>query len=121
LHQLIIYYIILYFHLRKYTIIKDENSSVSLENFPQTVVLSKYQSALKMCDRMTRIFIVKRPNCDKILETHICWALNENEFEFKEQLINVLSSEVENKSFYIYNIILSKFIEMKFKDNEISN
>jgi hypothetical protein len=47
--------------------------------------------------------------------------LNENEFEFKEQLINVLSSEVENKNFLIYYIILSKFIEMKFKDNEMSN
>jgi hypothetical protein len=117
-------YIILYFicfHLRKFTIIKDENSSVSFDNFPQTVVLSKYQSALKMCDRMTRIVIDKRPNCAKILETHICCALNENEFEFKEQLINVLSSEVENKNFLIYYIILSNFIEMKFKDNEISN
>jgi hypothetical protein len=47
--------------------------------------------------------------------------LNENEFEFKEQLIKLLSSELENKSFLIYYIILSKFIEMKFKVNEISN
>jgi hypothetical protein len=70
---------------------------------------------------MTQTIMAKRPNCDKIIEDENLWALNEIELKFEEQLMKVFSSEIENKSFHINYIISSKFIEMKFKDNEISN
>jgi hypothetical protein len=70
---------------------------------------------------MTQTIMAKRPNCDKIIEDENLWALNEIELKFEEQLMKVFSFEIENKSFNVNYIISSKFIEMKFIDNEISN
>jgi hypothetical protein len=74
-----------------------------------------------MRNRMTQNNTKDRPDCEKILEAINLWTINENEFEFEANLIEILKSEVKKENFYSHYIILSRYIEMKFKDNEILN
>jgi hypothetical protein len=56
-----------------------------------------------------------RPNCQQILKDKHLWALNENEFEFENELSLILKSEENSERNFVYSILELKFIAMKNK------
>jgi hypothetical protein len=66
---------------------------------------------------MTRELSEERPSCEEILEEKHLWALDHNDFEFENELTNVLNSKISNEKF-IHFILELKFIDInnKFMD-----
>jgi hypothetical protein len=85
---------------------------------------TKYAKLIELCVEMTSDDPSKRPNCKEILEKKNFWTLDLNEFEFENELRNILCYPIKNADFYIYSILelrLRKYFEeqnSKIKDLE---
>ncbi len=86
---LILFYRLLY---RKYS--NEENES--------SLLMSKYRNAKVLMNRMTETD--DTIDCEELLLKSNDWALNENEFNAKEEFEKVLNSN-RNKDPFIYSII----------------
>jgi hypothetical protein len=62
---------------------------------------------------MTYRFPSLRPNCEAILKAKELWAVNENDFDFENQIKIVYDSELEDRKCLIHSILESKFIAIK--------
>jgi thymidine kinase len=83
--------------------------------------MSKYRNAKELIKGM--IGTVDTIDCEEILRKRKDWALNENEFNAKEEFEKVLNSN-QNKDSFLYSIItflFNELIEKKKSINEEKN
>jgi hypothetical protein len=69
--------------------------------------MSKYRNTVKLCEKVTQLNTIKRPNCLEILESKHLWALDMNEFTINDELRRVLEEKSNDKQ-SIYHIIYTK-------------
>ncbi len=69
--------------------------------------VSKYIKVVELCERMTQIKPIKRPNCEEILESKNKWALDKNELIVDNHLRLLLEEKSKDKQ-SIYHIIYTK-------------
>ncbi len=78
-----------------------------IELSAKTLLMSKYQNAIQLCDRMTQPIPYKRLNCEEILQSKHLWALDKNELIIDDHMRHDLEEKSKDKQ-SIYHIINRK-------------
>jgi hypothetical protein len=73
-----------------------------------TVLISKYNEARRLFDKMTRALPNQRPDCEQIIKLKKLWVLEENDFEFENEITRALNCKEENENSFIHIIMATK-------------
>jgi hypothetical protein len=84
-----------------------------------SIIDSKYYEIRKLFEKMTQSSPDERPNCEEILKNRHLWALDENEFEFENEMNVILKSKENNEMNFVHLMLEFKFIAMKTKLKKI--
>jgi hypothetical protein len=57
---------------------------------------------------MTKNFLRKRPECERILNQHYLWTINEEELQINKELMTFIESKASDEKFTVYTILESK-------------
>ncbi len=80
-----------------------------------TLLKPKYEELHELYNKMTQALPKRRPDCKEILESKL-WALDKNEFEFKNEMKAILKTQ-KNQNLFIYSILESKLSEILDKNH----
>ena len=73
----------------------------------ESSLMKKYQVLCKLCDKMTRNKVKKRPeSCQQILNDRNLWALMDNEFNINKEFQEFSDNcDEEYKKSYVYKVL----------------
>ncbi len=90
-------------------------------NFEKTPLITEYQNAIKLRNRMIKSDPEKRSNWDELQKHKDSWASDLKELDIENEIKTALEFEQKNKEIFIYSIIVSEMMKITEKKLDPSN